>query len=138
MMQKRMHSRECKLDVMRQIATGQKRPAQVCREYGLAESVFSRWRIASGCIILPVGVRRLLRSISSLFFTVSLRLLHGLFHETPDLSRKRIRSSCTEDSIPPSQSTHRIGSPSHNPLTITVLRSHLPASHGLAGDNDHR
>jgi transposase len=31
---------------VRQIATGQKRPAQVCREYGLAESVLSRWRKA--------------------------------------------------------------------------------------------
>lgn len=29
---------------MRQVATGQKRPAQACREYGLAESVLSRWR----------------------------------------------------------------------------------------------
>jgi transposase len=44
MMQKRMHSREFKLEVVRQIATGQKRPAQVCREYGLADSVLSRWR----------------------------------------------------------------------------------------------
>jgi len=43
-MQKRMHSREFKLEVVRQIASGQKRPAQVCREYGLAESVLSRWR----------------------------------------------------------------------------------------------
>lgn len=43
-MQKRMHSREFKLDVVRQIASGQKRPAQACREYGLAESVLSRWR----------------------------------------------------------------------------------------------
>ncbi len=43
-MYKRMHSREFKLDVVRQIATGQKRPAQVCREYGLADSVLSRWR----------------------------------------------------------------------------------------------
>ena len=43
-MQKRMHSREFKLEVVRQIATGQKRPAQACREYGLAESVLSRWR----------------------------------------------------------------------------------------------
>src|SRR5258707_15340792 len=43
-MQKRMHSREFKLDVVRQMASGQKRPAQVCREYGLAESVLSRWR----------------------------------------------------------------------------------------------
>ena len=44
MMQRRMHSREFKLEVVRQIATGQKRPAQVCREYGLAESVLLRWR----------------------------------------------------------------------------------------------
>lgn len=43
-MQKRIHSRELKLEIVRQIATGQKRPAQVCREYGLAESVLSRWR----------------------------------------------------------------------------------------------
>jgi transposase len=43
-MQKRVHSRELKLEIVRQIATGQKRPAQVCREYGLAESVLSRWR----------------------------------------------------------------------------------------------
>lgn len=43
-MQKRMHSREFKLDVVRQIASGQKRPAQACREYGLADSVLSRWR----------------------------------------------------------------------------------------------
>ena len=43
-MHKRMHSREFKLDVVRQITTGQKRTAQVCREYGLADSVLSRWR----------------------------------------------------------------------------------------------
>ena len=43
-MQKRVHSREFKLEIVRQVATGQKRPAQVCREYGLAESVLSRWR----------------------------------------------------------------------------------------------
>jgi transposase len=43
-MQKRSHSREFKLDIVRQVATGQKRPAQVCREYALAESVLSRWR----------------------------------------------------------------------------------------------
>ena len=43
-MHKRMHSREFKLDVVRQIASGQKRPAQACREYGLADSVLSRWR----------------------------------------------------------------------------------------------
>jgi transposase len=45
-MQKRVHSREFKREIVRQIATGQKRPAQVCREYGLAESVLSRWRKA--------------------------------------------------------------------------------------------
>ena len=43
-MQKRMHSREFKLDVVHQVIAGQKRPAQVCREYGIAESVLSRWR----------------------------------------------------------------------------------------------
>ena len=43
-MQKRVHSRDFKLEVVRQIATGQKRPAQACREYGLADSVLSRWR----------------------------------------------------------------------------------------------
>jgi transposase len=43
-MQKRMHSREFKLEVVRQVASGQKRPAQACREYGLADSVLSRWR----------------------------------------------------------------------------------------------
>lgn len=42
-MQKRMHSREFKLEVVRQITTGQKRPAQVCRDYGLADSVVWRW-----------------------------------------------------------------------------------------------
>ncbi len=39
-MQKRMHSREFKLELIRQIATGQKRPAQACREYGLADVCF--------------------------------------------------------------------------------------------------
>ena len=43
-MQKRVHSREFKLEVVRQIASGLKRPAQACREYGLADSVLSRWR----------------------------------------------------------------------------------------------
>lgn len=45
-MPKRVHSREFKLEIMRQLATGQKRPAQVCREHGLADSVLSRWRKA--------------------------------------------------------------------------------------------
>lgn len=43
-MQKRIHSREFKLEVVRQVASGEKRPAQICREYGLADSVLSRWR----------------------------------------------------------------------------------------------
>ena len=43
-MQKRIHSRDFKLEVVRQIASGEKRPAQMCREHGLAESVLSRWR----------------------------------------------------------------------------------------------
>jgi transposase len=41
---RRNYAREFKLEVVRQVATGQKRPAQVCREYGLAESVLLRWR----------------------------------------------------------------------------------------------
>ncbi len=40
----RRHSREFKLDVVRQVASGEKRPAQVCREHGLAESLLLRWR----------------------------------------------------------------------------------------------
>jgi putative transposase len=43
-MQKRVHNREFKLDIVRQVTTGQKRPAQACREYDIAESVLSRWR----------------------------------------------------------------------------------------------
>jgi len=40
----RVHSREFKLQVCRQIASGEKRPAQICREHGLANSMLSRWR----------------------------------------------------------------------------------------------
>ncbi len=40
----RVHSREFKLCVVRQLAGGEKRPAQLCREHGLAESVLWRWR----------------------------------------------------------------------------------------------
>ena len=40
----RKHTREFKLQVCRQIASGQKRPAQVCREHQLANSLLSRWR----------------------------------------------------------------------------------------------
>jgi transposase len=43
-MQKRLHSREFKLELVHQVETGQKRPAQVCREHSLSESVLSRWR----------------------------------------------------------------------------------------------
>ena len=40
----RVHSREFKLSVVHQLASGQKRPAQICREHNLANSVVSRWR----------------------------------------------------------------------------------------------
>ena len=40
----RVHSRELKMTIVRQLASGEKRPAQICREYNLAPSVVSRWR----------------------------------------------------------------------------------------------
>lgn len=40
----RTHSREFKLEVVHQVTSGAKRPAQVCREHGLANSVLDRWR----------------------------------------------------------------------------------------------
>jgi transposase-like protein len=40
----RTFSREFKLEVVRQVAEGRKRPAQACREYQLADSVLARWR----------------------------------------------------------------------------------------------
>ncbi|MGH2498413.1 MAG: transposase [Ktedonobacteraceae bacterium] len=40
----RVHSRELKLTIVRQLASGEKRPAQICREHNLAPSVVSRWR----------------------------------------------------------------------------------------------
>jgi transposase len=43
-MRGRTFSREFKLEVVRQIVSGQKRPAQVCREHQLAETVLLRWR----------------------------------------------------------------------------------------------
>jgi putative transposase len=43
-MRGRVHSREFKLAVVRQIASGEKRPAQVCREHNLGESLLLRWR----------------------------------------------------------------------------------------------
>ena len=41
---RRKHTREFKLQCCRQVATGQKRPAQLCREHNLSESVLLRWR----------------------------------------------------------------------------------------------
>jgi transposase len=43
-MRGRVFGREFKLEVCRQLASGQKRPAQVCREHHLAETVLRRWR----------------------------------------------------------------------------------------------
>ena len=40
----RVHTREFKLTIARQLASGEKRPAQVCREHNLASGVVSRWR----------------------------------------------------------------------------------------------
>ena len=40
----RVFTREFKLDVCRQIQSGQKRPAQACREHHLTEGVLLRWR----------------------------------------------------------------------------------------------
>ena len=40
----RVHSREFKLSVVRQVVNSEKRPAQVCREHQLAESLLLRWR----------------------------------------------------------------------------------------------
>ena len=39
-MKRRVHSREFKLEVARQVVRGEKRPAQVCREQDLANSGF--------------------------------------------------------------------------------------------------
>ena len=41
---RRRHTREFKLECCRQAATGEKRPAQLCREHNLSESVLLRWR----------------------------------------------------------------------------------------------
>lgn len=40
----RIHTREFKLSVCQQIASGERRPAQVCREHSLAEGLLLRWR----------------------------------------------------------------------------------------------
>ena len=41
---RRVHSREFKLTAVRQVASGEKRPAQVCREHGIGEGLLLRWR----------------------------------------------------------------------------------------------
>ena len=40
----RTFSREFKLDLMHQLASGARRPAQLCREHSLANGVLARWR----------------------------------------------------------------------------------------------
>jgi transposase-like protein len=40
----RTFTREFKLDIVRQIENGLKRPAQLCREHHLDHSVLTRWR----------------------------------------------------------------------------------------------
>jgi transposase len=41
---KRSFSREFKLQVVRQLASGEKRFAQLCREHGLCQTLLRRWR----------------------------------------------------------------------------------------------
>ncbi len=43
MVRGRVHSREFKLMVVRQVVSGHKRPAQICREHQLSEGVLLRW-----------------------------------------------------------------------------------------------
>ena len=45
-MKRRVHSREFKLEVARQVTSGEKRPAQVCREHNVSNRVLDRWRKA--------------------------------------------------------------------------------------------
>lgn len=40
----RRHSREFKLQVCRQLATGEKRPAQILREHHLSSATLAQWR----------------------------------------------------------------------------------------------
>lgn len=40
----RTYTREFKLELVRQIASGERRPAQICREHNLADGVLWRWR----------------------------------------------------------------------------------------------
>jgi transposase-like protein len=41
---RRKHSREFKLECVRQIAMGEKRPAQICRKHNLVQTVLLKWR----------------------------------------------------------------------------------------------
>jgi transposase len=43
-MVKRNFNREFKLQVVRQLARGEKRLAQLCREHGLCQTIVRRWR----------------------------------------------------------------------------------------------
>jgi len=43
-MERRTFTREFKLEVVRQITSGEKRPSQVCREHQLSETLLGRWR----------------------------------------------------------------------------------------------
>lgn len=43
-MRGRTFSQEFKLEVVRQVTSGEKRPSQICREHQLAESLLLRWR----------------------------------------------------------------------------------------------
>ena len=40
----RTFSRDFKLELMHQLERGERRPAQLCREHGLADGVLWRWR----------------------------------------------------------------------------------------------
>ncbi len=40
----RTFTREFKLQIVQQISSGLKRPAQICREHNLDQSVLTRWR----------------------------------------------------------------------------------------------
>lgn len=41
-----VQSREFKLQVVRELLTGPKRPSQICREHGISASVLCKWRKA--------------------------------------------------------------------------------------------
>jgi putative transposase len=48
-MRGQVHTREFKLEVCQQIARGEKRPAQICREHEVANSLLARWRAICCC-----------------------------------------------------------------------------------------